>query len=154
MALKVRRIVTGHDARGQAVFLMDDVVEEGGLGVQVWSSDKVPADNADESDGALRPIGVNAQGGSAIRVMSIGPGHRSPMHRTQTLDYGVVLEGEIDLELDGGAVRTARAGDVVVQRGTIHAWINNSDRPCRIAFILIAAEPLTVGGARLEPTHS
>jgi quercetin dioxygenase-like cupin family protein len=154
MALQVRRIVTGHDDRGRAVFVLDDMIEEGALGAQVWSTAQVPVDNADQSDGAQRPIGINAPGGSAIRVMSIAPGHRSPMHRTQTLDYGVVLEGEIDLELDGGAVTTARAGDVIVQRGTIHAWLNTGDKPCRIAFILIAAEPLVAGGTRLEPTHS
>ncbi len=151
--LGVRRVVTGHDSDGQAKFLIDDVVEGGRLGAQIWSTETVPADNAGERDGARRELGITAPGGSVIRVMSIEPGHRSPMHRTQTVDYGMVLEGEIDLELDAGAVKTVRAGDVVVQRGTIHAWVNNSSAPCRIAFVLIAAQPLVVGGRTLEPTH-
>ena len=154
MASQVRRIVTGHDNQGRAVFLIDDTVKEEVLGAQLWSTSQLPADNSGEADGAARQNGIAAPDGTVIRVMTIGPGHRSPMHRTQTLDYGVVLEGEIRLELDGGAFKTAVAGDVVVQRGTIHAWENVSDQPCRIAFILIAAKPLRVGGTVLEPTHA
>lgn len=151
---QVRRIVTGHDAQGQAVFLIDDAIEEEVLGAQVWSTSQLPADNSSQPDASLHQDGIAAPGGTVIRVLTIQHGHRSPMHRTQTLDYGVILEGEIQLELDGGATRTARAGDVVVQRGTIHAWENVSGKPCRIAFILIAAEPLTAGGQVLEPTHA
>ncbi len=58
------------------------------------------------------------------------------MHRTETIDYGIVLEGEITLILDVGET-TVRAGDIVVQRGTNHGWANRSDRNCRIAFVLI-----------------
>lgn len=58
------------------------------------------------------------------------------MHRTETIDYGIVLEGEIVLILDRGET-LVRAGDIVVQRGTNHAWSNRSDRTCRIAFVLI-----------------
>ncbi len=154
MVSQVRRLVTGHDGQGKAVFLIDDAVEEAPLGAQLWSTSQLPADNADASDGSQRQLGIAAPGGTVIRVITIAPGHRSPMHRTQTLDYGVVLEGRIQLELDGGATRTVGAGDVVVQRGTIHAWENVSDKPCRIAFILIAAEPLSIGGTTLEPTHA
>ena len=153
MGAQVRRIVTGHDARGRAVFEIDDLVEEAALGAVLWSTGALPADNNGPaaSPGTLAGI---ATAGTVVRAMTIQPGHRSPMHRTQTLDFGVVLEGEIQLELDGGATRTARAGDVVVQRGTIHAWENVSGEPCRIAFILIAAQPLAAGGKALEPTHA
>lgn len=58
------------------------------------------------------------------------------MHRTETIDYGIVLEGEIVLIMDEGET-TVRAGDIVIQRGTNHGWSNRSDRNCRIAFILI-----------------
>lgn len=58
------------------------------------------------------------------------------MHRTETIDYGIVLEGELVLILDRGET-TVRAGDIVVQRGTNHAWANRSEKMCRIAFILI-----------------
>ena len=153
MVATVRRVVTGHDAQGRAVFMVDETVEEGAMGAVVWSTNELPADNNGPAVSAGAPEGL-ASGGSVVRVMTIEPGHRSPMHRTQTLDFGVVIEGAIDLELDDGAVRTVRAGDVVVQRGSIHAWCNTSDRPCRIAFILIAALPLTVGDVRLSPTHT
>jgi hypothetical protein len=58
------------------------------------------------------------------------------MHRTQTLDYGIVLEGELTLIVDRGET-TARAGDIIIQRGTNHAWANRSDKVCRVAFVLI-----------------
>jgi quercetin dioxygenase-like cupin family protein len=153
MGAKVRRIVTGHDVRGRAVFAIDEAIEEETLGAVVWSTDQLPADNNGPAESAGAPAGI-AGSGAVVRVMTIEPGHRSPMHRTQTLDFGVVIEGAIDLDLDDGAVRTVRPGDVVVQRGTIHAWCNNTDKPCRIAFILIAAQPLTIGGVRVEPTHA
>jgi quercetin dioxygenase-like cupin family protein len=152
--LHVRRIVTGHDSEGRAVFTHDDAVPSGRLGAVVWSSKDVPADNGDETDGAAREIGIISPAGSVIRAMSLEPGQRSPMHRTQSLDYGIVLEGEIELELDDGAVRTVRAGEIVVQRGTIHAWNNASSAPCRMVFVLIAAEPLVVNGQAVAPTHS
>jgi mannose-6-phosphate isomerase-like protein (cupin superfamily) len=58
------------------------------------------------------------------------------MHRTQTLDYGIVLEGELTLVVDRGET-TVRAGDIIIQRGTNHAWANRSDKICRVAFVLI-----------------
>jgi quercetin dioxygenase-like cupin family protein len=74
------------------------------------------------------------------------------MHRTNSVDYGIVLDGELDMELDGGEVVHLRRGDVVVQRGTNHAWINNSSQPCRMAWILIDATPVKVGDQALQPT--
>lgn len=75
--------------------------------------------------------------GGSHSLESEGAGKRHPlMHRTETVDYGIVLDGEIVMLLDEGEV-VARAGDIVVQRGTNHAWVNRSDRPCRMAFILI-----------------
>jgi quercetin dioxygenase-like cupin family protein len=71
------------------------------------------------------------------------------MHRTESLDYGICLEGECDLELDSGDVITLRAGDVVIQRGTNHRWHNRSDAPCRFAWILLDAHPVVVAGRRL-----
>jgi len=62
------------------------------------------------------------------------------MHRTESVDYGVVLEGEITLVLDGGSATTVGPGDLVVQRGTDHAWENRSDKSTRILFVLVAGE--------------
>jgi quercetin dioxygenase-like cupin family protein len=75
------------------------------------------------------------------------------MHRTQSIDYGIVLEGEMTMELDGGSVTHLKAGDVVVQRGTNHLWHNISDKPCRMAFVLIEAKPVEAGGIRLEQNY-
>ena len=93
MTLKVRRIVTGHSEDGKAVFKSDEILESGRLGVQIWSTDRSPADNMDAADGGTREIAITSAGGSAIRIMSIEPGARSPMHRTQSVDYGIVPRG-------------------------------------------------------------
>lgn len=61
------------------------------------------------------------------------------MHRTKTVDYGIILSGEVWLVLDREET-LVRAGDIVIQRGTNHAWANRSDKPCRIAFVLIDGE--------------
>lgn len=86
--------------------------------------------DADRAREVLKTVGL------AHDTHRVQPGRHPLMHRTQSIDYGIVLEGEIVLVLDDQEV-TLRAGDVVVQRGTIHAWNNRSDAPCRIAFILI-----------------
>ncbi len=78
-----------------------------------------------------------AEVGAADAASHTGSGSRHPfMHRTETIDYGIVLEGEITLILDEGET-VCRAGDIVIQRGTNHGWANRSGKPCRIAFILI-----------------
>jgi mannose-6-phosphate isomerase-like protein (cupin superfamily) len=75
-------------------------------------------------------------GAESASTNSTGAARHPHMHRTETIDYGIVLEGEITLLVDVGEV-TVRAGDIVVQRGTNHGWANRSGRNCRIAFILI-----------------
>lgn len=159
MSFKTRRIVTGHDEQGQAIVRRDD--EIGAQKVPdtnawfncIWTTAGWPTDNTDDSDGALRDRGLTQGNGSVLRIVEMGPGHRSPMHRTQSLDYGIVLSGVIELELDQGKRVALKAGDVVVQRGTIHAWINPGTEPARVAFILLSAAPLQVGGREIEPTH-
>jgi quercetin dioxygenase-like cupin family protein len=74
------------------------------------------------------------------------------MHRTETLDYAILLSGECDLELDDGKTVHMTAGDICVQRGTMHAWVNTSGAPCTFAFILIDADPVAAGGQELT-TH-
>jgi quercetin dioxygenase-like cupin family protein len=74
------------------------------------------------------------------------------MHRTDSIDYAVVLSGEIDMQLDDGTEVHLRAGDVLVQRGTIHNWINRGTAPCVMAFTLIDAKPVEVGGKMLHAT--
>ena len=87
-----------------------------------------------------------------IRVVDMLPGKESPMHRTNSIDYGIVLEGEVELELDDGAKRTVRQGGIIVQRGTNHLWRNTTDKVCRIAFVLIEAPAYLHEGKPL-PEH-
>ena len=109
---------------------------------KIWRTESWPCDNQDSTDGAERDTGLASTNGSVLRIVEMAPGHRSPMHRTQSLDYGIVLAGEIDLELDEGRIVSLNVGDVVVQRGTIHAWINRGNSPARMAFVLLSAAPL------------
>jgi quercetin dioxygenase-like cupin family protein len=74
------------------------------------------------------------------------------MHRTSTIDYVFILDGELEMELDGGEWVHLNAGDIVVQRGTNHAWQNRSDKICRLASVLINAEPYTLDGKPLPET--
>src|SRR2546429_8545192 len=74
------------------------------------------------------------------------------MHRTETVDYAILLSGECDLELDDGKTVHLKQGDIVVQRGTMHAWVNNGSAPCTFAFILIDADPVEAAGRKLT-TH-
>jgi len=157
--MEIRRVVTGHDEKGRAVFKSDEAIAgtpvEGGVAefALCWTTDRSPADNDDPVDGATRAVGLACPGGTVLRFVDIAPGRRSPMHRTNSIDYGIVISGELDLELDDGAMTHLRPGDVVVQRGTMHAWVNNGANWCRIAFVLIDAKPASVGGNVLPPTH-
>jgi len=152
-APSVRRVVTGHDSEGMAVVASDEVMTgPGDLGTLLWTTDTSPADNADEADGAKREVGLAMDEGTVFRLARLEPGHRSPMHRTLSVDYGLVLEGELTLELDGGDDVNLKAGDVVVQRGTNHVWFNAGEKACLIAFILISAKTLSFNGKPLDPT--
>jgi quercetin dioxygenase-like cupin family protein len=148
---RIRRIVTGHDDDGRSVVQTDDVARGERLTL-VWTTEGFPVDNTDPEDGGHREVGITLNGGSVFRVGELAPGTRSPMHRTNSVDYGIVLEGEIEMELDSGDAVHLKAGDVVVQRGTNHAWINSSQQSCKIAWILIDAYPVKIGERVLEPT--
>jgi len=152
-APEVRRVVTGHDSEGRSVLLSDEVFSgPGTIGTLLWTTDCSPGDNTDETDGAKREVGFAHADGSVFRFTRLQPGHRSPMHRTASIDYALVLEGQLVMELDGGDSVRLEPGDVVIQRGTNHVWFNDTDAPCLVAFILIAAEKLTIDGRVLEPT--
>ena len=158
----VQRVVTGHDADGRAVFKSEDMTPTRMIPLGdaafllIWTTQTVPADNNDETDGRLRDAGLTLDQGSVIRIVDMLPGKESPMHRTNSIDYGIVLHGEIELELDDGARRTVRQGGIVIQRGTSHIWRNTTDTPCRIAFILIEASAYLHNGEPLaedKPEH-
>ena len=173
MPQKIRRVVTGHDAKGKAIVLFDGpsphmrVRGHGTASTLMWVTDKTPTEMVGAKDAADREIGVPPPpAGSIFRIVEFPPetaealavrnedvlrqmgvsptagkAPRHPgMHRTASIDYAIVMSGEIDMLLDDSEVKV-KAGDVVVQQGTIHAWANRSSAPCVIAFILIGATP-------------
>jgi quercetin dioxygenase-like cupin family protein len=100
------------------------------------------------------PPGLVAAGGTVLRFVDVAPGSLSPMHRTVSLDYGVVLEGEMELVLDSGETRMMKRGDVAIQRGTMHAWRNTSPTAwARMMYVLQECEPVEVGGEVLEEDY-
>src|SRR5580698_1575617 len=127
-----RRVVTGHDQAGKSVFLSDGpppvsrTAPDGASFHELWSTSAAPAQlSATEPDPATGPVTVPPPAhGTKIRVNSFPPGLVSPVHRTQSVDYGIVIDGEMVLVLDDGAETSLRAGDVVIQRGTCHRWEN------------------------------
>ena len=155
MALQVRRVVTGHDAAGKAVVKIDEQVRNVRSGRPnqeasvIWTTESFPVDNDGDRDSNETP-GTTRANGTVFRVIEYGPGVAPRRHRTDSIDYAVVISGEIDMELDGDEVVHLRAGDVLVQRGTIHNWVNNGSEPCVIAFVLIDAKPVAVDGKTLE----
>jgi mannose-6-phosphate isomerase-like protein (cupin superfamily) len=163
----VRRVVTGHRA-GKGVVLFDGPAPNarlrrasGLVSTLLWVTDQTPADIVRADDRSAREIGVPPPPGGTIfrvvdfppergarsrdailREMGVAPGgaaRHHGMHRTRSVDYAVVLEGEIDMLLDDSEVHL-EAGDVLVQQGTDHAWVNRGAVSCRIAFVLIDAE--------------
>ncbi len=152
----IQRVVTGHDANGRAVFKSEDVrvperIPTGDADfLLLWTTPTVPADNNDETDGRDRDVGTTLMGGSAFRIVDMLPGGQSPFHRTNSIDYGIVLEGEIELELEDGRKKTIGKHGVIIQRGTNHLWRNTTDKVCRIAFILVEAPPYLHNGKPLD----
>lgn len=149
MAVSIRRVVTGHDADGRAKVLIDETAHrtinfrDGCDTALIWTSEGLPADNTGEADGSDRDVATAVTDGTVFRVIDYAPGVAPRRHRTESIDYAVVISGEIWMELETGDEVHLKAGDVLVQRGTIHNWINRGTEICRIAFILIAAKPLT-----------
>jgi quercetin dioxygenase-like cupin family protein len=157
MTINIRRVVTGHDEQGRAKVIIDEQVTNSfsprpnAEFSVIWSSEGFPIDNDGFEDPSNLKIGTTRDNGSVFRIVSFGPGVAPRNHRTDSLDYAVVMSGEIDMVLDLETVHL-KAGDVLVQRGTVHNWVNNGTVPCVIAFSLISAKPVTVNGKPL-PAH-
>jgi quercetin dioxygenase-like cupin family protein len=138
--------VTGHDDNGRARVkldrVMDNVVElrSGNRASLMWVTDDTPADCDAEEDPAYRGMDIEPpERGTVFRILELMPGKQPYMHRTDTIDYALVLSGECVMLLDDDEEVALEAGDVLIQRGTWHGWANRSDRPCRLAFVLIGA---------------
>lgn len=178
MAFEIRRIVSGHNAQGKSVFILDGNVgtppgrrsSAGTSVVELWKTDSAPADNSGDKDPTVGDFRLPPPtNGSVFRVVEYPPDkerfaamsgrdwsadaqrqgyHRDAgnarhagFHKTDTIDYAIVIEGEIYALMDEGE-RLMKAGDVLVQRGTNHAWSNRTDKPARVAFVLIDAKPV------------
>jgi len=154
MSLKIRRVVTGHDASGRAVVKIDEIAKNvssrrpGASSVVIWSTDSFPVVNDGDDDLGQRVTGTTLENGTVFRVVRYEPGVAPRRHRTDSVDYAVVISGEIDMELDGETI-TLKSGDVLVQRGTVHNWVNRGKDVAIVAFVLVAAKPVTVAGKTL-----
>src|SRR6266851_8153389 len=150
----IRRFVTGHDADHLAKVLMQGPATNakypspGTVSTLIWSTDRTPADIAvgeEIEDLGARIIGTAPpRNGTRFAVIDFPPGNEPRMHRTETIDYVIVLEGEIEMDMDASSVKL-KAGDIMIQRGTNHAWANRSGKRARVAFVLVDAEPLGIG---------
>lgn len=157
MSEKIRRVVTGHTKEGKAIFIDDQefetqLIPTGDAKMSLmWTTAEVPADLNDSTEGREREADTTLRGGSVIRVVDMLPKAQSPFHRSASIDYGIVMSGEIELELEDGLKKTVGPGGIIVQRGTIHLWKNPSDTEiCRIIFVLTEAKPFEIDGKPLE----
>jgi quercetin dioxygenase-like cupin family protein len=156
---KIRRIITGHDQDGVAQVMTEDFAENskhsgsGATSTLIWCTDGTPAQipvGDDFEDMGARIVGTQPpENGSRFAVIDFPPGVPTPMHRTESIDYVICLAGEIDMDMDRSSV-TLKAGDVMVQRGTNHSWVNRSSAPARVAFVLLDAQKLGIG-APVQP---
>ena len=174
----VRRVVTGHNAAGKSIFVMDGDASHvfkrstGSVVVtELWETTASPADNRGNEDAIKRGFRLPPpKGGSVFRIIEYPPDkerlaalaaelakpddgsgraaaadrgnpRHAGFHKTSSVDYAIVLSGEIYALMDEGEV-LLKAGDVLIQRGTNHAWSNRTDKPCTVAFVLIDAEPV------------
>ncbi|OCL05270.1 cupin domain-containing protein [Glonium stellatum] len=157
---QIHRYITTHDANGKAIFSTNipevnpmKAHSDGIAFALSYTTKGFPVDLTDDGDinvykGYLEDApGLVVSGGTVLRHVDIPPNTKCAMHRTVSLDYGAVLEGEIELLLDSGEKRLMKRGDVAIQRGTMHQWINHSRAEwTRMLFVLQPCKPLTVAG--------
>lgn len=134
----LRRVVTGLDPAGRSTIVLD-----GPAAKVIWTTDRSPASNRGSADAGGAPFSFNIPvGGTTFFFTDFAPASQGPsigMHATDTLDYGVVVSGEIVLITETGET-TLKAGDVVIDRGVKHAWRNDGAEPCRVVFVFVPAE--------------
>jgi mannose-6-phosphate isomerase-like protein (cupin superfamily) len=174
--VKVRRVVTGHDAEGKAIFASDEQLEPltvafipGAEFHRLWGADQAPT-FPDRGDPTAQPLYFPPLGGYRFGLFTVPPAttpesvenldleaglaeveQKLPgllshveldnpgMHTTDTIDFEVVLSGEVVLELDDGAERVLHPGDTVVQNGTRHRWANRGTQPAVLAVFITGA---------------
>jgi quercetin dioxygenase-like cupin family protein len=146
--------VTGHDASNVAKVIIDGAATNarrppsGLVSTLMWCTDTMPCEmpvGENVEDMGARKLGTPPPpNGTRFAVIDFPPGCPPSMHRTETIDYVIVVSGEIDMDMDGSTVKL-KAGDVVIQRGTNHAWANRGTETARIAVVLVDAKPLGIG---------
>lgn len=163
----LKRFITTHDSSKKAVFSnivsednTFDPISPGAAFALGYVTKGFPVElNKDADLQVYKPYlekapGLVATGGTVLRFVDIEPGMTSPMHRTVSLDYGVVIEGQMELILDSGERRTMNRGDVAIQRGTMHAWRNMSSTSWgRMMYVLQESKPLEVEGEVLKEDY-
>jgi quercetin dioxygenase-like cupin family protein len=152
----IRRVVTGHDKSNVAKVMLDTPAtnhkhpQAGMVSTMLWCTDSAPCQmpiGETFEDMGARVIGTAPPArGTRFAVIDFPPGNHPGMHRTETIDYVIVIEGEIEMDMDDSTVKL-KQGDIMIQRGTNHAWANRSGKRARVAFVLIDAEPLGIGHA-------
>ncbi|EPS26472.1 hypothetical protein PDE_01409 [Penicillium oxalicum 114-2] len=162
----IHRYITTHNSEGEAVFVSHAQIpdympstpagEDGEIAL-LYATTSAPAIIDNEADLAMydeflhQPPGLTTPSGTIFRLIDLRPGKISPMHRTVSVDYGIVIEGEVDLILDSGATRHLRRGDVSIQRGTAHSFRNRSDTDwCRMLFVFLPMQKITIQGKELD----
>lgn len=152
-----RRVVTGHDASGNATVKMDTPVKADAMGdsaylTKLWISTENPPNNSTETDGNSANAGSAPDDGpkTSFITYDIPPHYSGPLHRSVSLDHVVVLRGSVVLGLDDGSKVTMNEGDTVVQRGTMHQWSNETDQWARLLGVTVPANPVIINGTRLE----
>ena len=159
----IHRFITDHNEEGKAIFNKDieekldwQRLKEGARFGFGYATNESPVELSNGKDletyrGYRDNLpGIMIPGGTVLRFVDMPPGATSPMHRTVSLDYGVVLEGTVDLVLDSNEVRTMKRGDVAIQRGTNHEWKNGSSTEwARMMYVLQESKPITIAGKEL-----
>jgi quercetin dioxygenase-like cupin family protein len=141
--MKFRRVVTGHDEKGKSCIKWDTQIEPiplrpGASNIPLWATKTLPAQITEEDPNTWE-LGTSLAGGSVFRFCRYEPGNKGRWHRTDSVDYAICLSGEMWMTLDEGEVHL-KPGDVVIQRGTNHNWVNRGTEPCVMAFVLLATE--------------
>jgi quercetin dioxygenase-like cupin family protein len=146
MSFKVRRILTGHDAQGRSLVAMDSAIESqpGKMQASVavanlWINETLlPV--LDGPDPAAKPFPVLPKdGGAVFRILELAPGTAPNMHKTETIDYIVVLAGTLSMLLEDGIEIAMKPHDVMIQRATVHGWANRGAEPARFATVVFDA---------------
>ncbi|RVX67513.1 hypothetical protein B0A52_08866 [Exophiala mesophila] len=161
----IKAFITGHKPSDGATTIQEarpatwQSIDHGGMAFNVpFTTSQFPVSLNDDVDISKhdellgsKKLGIVNPRGTVLRFVDFAPGFESMMHRTQSLDYGIVVEGSIELILDSGEKQLLQRGDVCVQRGTNHAWRNPSaDEWTRVVYILQDCQPVLVNGQPLR----